>query len=148
VLDLEVRYFLHPAAGVIEHQQERAIAQGEAALGRQPMKERRDLVCVEKAGFRWRDTFARNRSHLLGHDKALRHSSTQKLKERMQDRQPLIARPSMIVACIFEILEETQDPVERERIEGDLCESTGYIGDDEAQKEPQNVPVRLDGGRS
>jgi hypothetical protein len=106
VLEPEVRYFLHPAAGVVQHQQQGAVAEGEAALGRQPMKQRRDLVSVGKAGFGWWDTFARNRSDLLRDYKTLRQSPTQKLKECTQDRQPMVARPPVIVACTFKMLEE------------------------------------------
>jgi hypothetical protein len=148
VLDPEIRHFLHSAAGVVQHQQQRAIAESKVALARQPMKECRDLVSVKKTGFGWWDTFARNRSDLLRDGKTLRHSPTQKLKESMQDRQPMVARSPVIVACIFEMLEESQDAVERERIEGDLRKPTGYIGGHEAEKEPQSIPMGFDGSRT
>jgi hypothetical protein len=147
VLDPEIRHFLHPAAGVVQHQQERTVAEGEAALDWQLMKERRDLVPVEKASFGWRNAFARNRSDLLRDRKTLGHSPPQKLKERVQDRQSMVARPPVIVAGVFEMLEEPQDTVERERVEGDLREPTRHIGRDECEKEPQTIPMGLDGGR-
>jgi hypothetical protein len=70
------------------------------------MKQRRDLVSVEKAGFGWWDTFVGNRSDLLRHGKTLRQSPAQKLKECTQDRQPMVACPPVIVACTFNMLEE------------------------------------------
>lgn len=148
VLNPEVGYFLHTATGVVQHQQECPIAEGEAALSRQPMKERRNLVSVEKAGFRWWDAFAGNGRNLLRDCKTLGHSPTQKLKKRMQDHQPVVACPPMIVACVFEMLEEPQDAVERERLEGDLRKPTGHIGGNEADKKPQSIPMSLDGGCS
>src|SRR5258708_6176040 len=56
-----------------------------------------------------------------------RHSGTrspQKLKERMQDRQPVVACPPVIVADVFEVLKEPQDAVECESVKGDLGEPT------------------------
>ena len=145
--DPEIRHLLHPAAGVVEHQQECAVTKGAAALGRQLAKERRDLVSIEKAGFGRRDAFARNRGDLLSGRETLGHAPPQKLKERMQDRQPVVACPPVIVADVFEMLEEPQDAVERERIEGDLREPTRHIAREEGEKETQGISVGLDGGR-
>jgi len=147
VLDPEIRYFLHPAPGVVQHQQECAVAEDKAALGWQLAKERRDLVPVEKASFGRRDAFARNRGHLLCDRETFGHAPPEKLKERMQDRQPVVARPPVIVADVFEMLEEPQDTIEAERIEGDLREPTRHIGRNEDEKEPQGIPMGLDRAR-
>jgi hypothetical protein len=66
----------------------------------------------------------------------------------MQDHQPVVACPPVIVADVFEMLEEPQDAVERERVEGDLREPTRHIVREEGEKETQGISMGLDGGRS
>jgi hypothetical protein len=147
VFDLEIRQFLHPAAGVVQHQQECAVTKGAAALGRQLAKERRDFVSIEKAGFGRGDAFARDRCDLLRDCETLGHAPPEKLKERMQDRQPVVACPPVIVADVFEMLEEPQDAIERQRVEGDLRKPTRHIVREEGEKETQGISMGLDGGR-
>lgn len=112
------------------------------------MKERRNVVSIEKAGFRWWYAFTGNGRNLLRDRKTLRYSSTQKLKKCMQDHQPVVARPPMIVPGVFQMLEEPQDAIERERLEGDLRKPAGHIGSNEVDKKPQSIPISLDGGWS
>src|SRR5215471_12745172 len=111
------------------------------------MKEFRDLVRIEKAGFWWWDAFARNRGDLLGDGETFGHAPPQKLKKRMQDREPVVAGPPVVVAGVFEMLKKPQNTVEAERVECNLRESTRHIGRDEGEKEPQGIPVGLDGAR-
>jgi hypothetical protein len=147
VLEPQIRDFLHAAAGVVQQQQKCSVAEGKAAIGRQLLKERVDLVPVKEAGFGRRDSFARNRGDLLSDRKTLGQASPQKLKERMQDGEPVVACSPVIVAVVFEMLKEPQDPVECKHIESDLREATRHIGRDKDEKEPQGIPIRLDGGR-
>ena len=111
------------------------------------MKQRLDLVPIEEAGFGRRDSFARDGGNLLGDRETLGQASPQKLKERMQHGEPMVACSPMIVAVVFEMLKEPQDAVECKRIEGNLREPTRHIGRDKAEKEPQGIPMPLDGGR-
>jgi hypothetical protein len=101
VIDAEICDFLHPAAGVVQHQQERAVPEGEAALGRQLTEERGDRVPIEKARFGWRNAFAGNRRDLLRDGETLGHTPSQKLKEGVQGHQPVIPRPPVIVSSVF-----------------------------------------------
>src|SRR4029434_1202425 len=65
----------------------------------------------------------------------------------MQDGQSVVACAPMIVALIFEMLEESQDALERKCFEGDLREPARHIGRDEGEKQPQGISISLDGAR-
>jgi hypothetical protein len=147
VFEPQIRHFLDAATGVVQQQQKCSITEGEAALGRQVMKQRLDLVPIEEAGFGRRDSFARNGGNLLGNRETLGQASPQKFKERMQHGEPVVACSPMIVAVVFEMLKEPQDAVECKRIDGNLREPTRHISRDKAEKKPQSIPMRLDGGR-
>ena len=147
VLRAEIRQFLHAAPRVVQHQQEGAIAQSQAALGWQVTEERRDRVSVEKAGFGWRHPFARNACDLLGDGERLRHTLSQEFEERVQDHQSVVARSPVIVAGVFEMLEKPEDALECQDLEGDLREPTRYIGRHEGEKQPQAIAISFDGGR-
>ena len=147
VLHPEVCDFLHATAGVVQQQQECAVAERVAAVGWQLMKERFDLVPVEKAGFGRRDAFTRNCGDLLCDRKALRRAPPQKLEERMEDGQPMVACAPMIVALVFQVLEESQDAIERQRFEGDLRQPARHIACEECEKQPQRIAISLDRAR-
>jgi hypothetical protein len=82
---------------------------------------------------------------LLRHRQIVRTSTREKLEEGAQNRQPVIPRSSMIVSRGFEILQEPQDAIERERLARDLREPTRYVARDEHEKEAKTVSVRFDG---
>lgn len=108
------------------------------------MEQRGDLVTLQEERL-WRGrAFDRDRGDLLRHRQVLRTSTCEKLKKRAQDCQPVIPRPPMIVSRGFEILQEPQDPIEREGVAGDLREPTGEIARDEHEKEAEGVSIRFD----
>jgi hypothetical protein len=59
----------------------------------------------------------------------------------VQDHQPVVARPPVIVSHVFEMLEKPKDAIERQRVKGDLRQSTSRIRCDEGEKEPQRIAI-------
>jgi hypothetical protein len=147
VFDAQVREFLDARARVVQRQQEGAITERQTAERWQLIEERRDLVSVEKARLRWRDALTRNPGDLLRDGEVLGHPPPEKLEKRVQDHQPVVACPPVIVAAVFQMLEKAEDALERQGVERDLCQPTRHIGGHEGQKEPQPIAIGLDGGR-
>jgi hypothetical protein len=147
VFDAKIRQFLDASARVVQRQQEGAITERQAAGRWQLIEECRDLVSVEKAGFGWRYPFARNACDLLCDGETFGHAPPEKLEERMEDHQPVVACPPVIVAAVFEMLEKPEDAIERQCVQCDLREPTRHIGGDEREKEPQRIAMGFDGGR-
>jgi len=60
-----------------------------------------------------RGSFDGNRRHLLRDGQMLGRPARQKLDEAAQNCQPVIPRAPVIVSCGLEVLQETQDAIER-----------------------------------
>ncbi len=57
----------------------------------------------------------------------------------------MIASTAVIVPVPFEVLQEAQDPVERQGLKRHLRQSTRQIVRQEREKQPKPIAVRLDG---
>jgi hypothetical protein len=64
----------------------------------------------------------------------------------VQRREPLIARPNLIVPRLFEMPEEGEHTVEAQVGHREPREPAAALRGDEAQEEAQGVAVALDGG--
>jgi hypothetical protein len=136
VLHPEIGDFLDPRSGVVEHEQERPIAERKSSFRGKLTEEFRDLVPVEETGFGRRHAFDGNRGDLLCDREAFGYTTREKFEERLQDRAAVIARAPVIVTRDLKMLQEPQDAIERERVERDLRQTTGYIGRDEGEEQP------------
>jgi hypothetical protein len=103
------------------------------------MEHRCDRVPIEEARFGWRHALDQNRGYLLRDGETLGHTPAQKLKERVKNHQPVVARPPAIVSGLFEMLQKPENAFERQRVARDLREPTSHIGCDEGEKEPQRA---------
>ena len=59
----------------------------------------------------------------------------------MQRGQPLVARADVVAPVLFEVPEEPDGPLEGEVAEGETGDRAPLVGRDEAQEEPDRVPV-------
>ena len=103
VLHPEVGDLLHAGTGVIEQQEQRAIAERESSISRQSTKQRRDLVALEEIGLRWRHAFDRDRGHLLCDREILGRPTREEFEERADDREPMIPRAPVILSGRLEL---------------------------------------------
>jgi hypothetical protein len=58
----------------------------------------------------------------------------------------VVARTAVIVTGVFQVLKEALNTVERQRIKGNLTETTRHISGDEDEEKPQSIAVRLNRG--
>jgi hypothetical protein len=147
MLDAQVGELLYTSARVVEQEEEGAITQGVSSVCGQPLQQPLDFVALQEERFRGRRALDSDRGHLLRHRQILRASTREELEKGTQNRQAVIPGPPMIVSRGLEILEEPEDPVEREGLAGDLREPARHVARDEHEKEAKPVSVRFDGRR-
>ena len=83
---------------------------------------------------------------MLGDREELGPRARQVLEEGMQRREPLIARPNLIVPRRFEMPQEGEDALEAQVGHREPREPAAALRGDEAQEEAQGVAVAPDGG--
>ena len=98
MLDTQVGDFLHPGAGVVEKQQEEAIARGVRPLRGQPVKECDDVRTLQETRLWWGDPLDRNRGHLLTHRQSIGGTAGEILEEACEHGPPMIARAHVVVS--------------------------------------------------
>jgi hypothetical protein len=110
ISNAQIGHLLHPGAGVIEKQQERAIAERVGPVHRQGGKEGVDLVALEKPGLRGRDAFHRDGGHALGDLQHLGHAPGEVVEKGVEAREALIPRSDVIPALVFQVADEEARP--------------------------------------
>jgi hypothetical protein len=78
------------------------------AFSRQRREERVNVLALEKARFRRRRPFHRDRGDALGHGHELRHATAQILEERVQAGQPLIPRVDAAMPRRLQVVQEAE----------------------------------------
>jgi len=79
----EIGDFVNPRRGVVQEEQDRAIAESKASVLGKLSEELSNRIPVEKSCLRWRDAFERNPGHLLSHRQTLRNTAGEEVQKRM-----------------------------------------------------------------
>ena len=146
--DAEVRGLLDARAGVVQHEEERAIAFSGPRTGREAGKEGFHLAAVHVTGLRRRYAFGGHAEDPLRGRHALRHPIADVRKEGAQHRQPMVSRAHVIVSIRFERPEEGQDAVGGQGAQGERNHGPADVLRDKAQEEPHPVAIARDGRRT
>jgi hypothetical protein len=147
MLDTKLGDLLHAGTRVVQHQKERAVPPRVPSVCRQAVQEHLDVLALQIEGFGRRRALDGDGRYLLRHRQVLRIPAREKVEEGAQNGQPVIPRAPMIASRGFKVLQKSKHAIERERLAGDLRDSTRHVLGDEQKKETKPVTVRLDGGR-
>src|SRR3972149_5126288 len=144
--DSQVRDLLGPGAGVVQKEQQGAIAQRAPCARRHAGEEGLDVAAFEETSLRWRHPFAGDACDLFRDGEQLRDPASEVVEEGAEDREPVVARPGVIGPTVFEGLQEAKDPSRRQGAQRQLGDAASGVIRDEAQEEPQPVAVAGDRG--
>ena len=142
----QVGGFLGAGAGVVEEQDEGAVAQRERSVGGQAGQQVLDLFAFEEEGF-WRGgALDRDGGDLLADGEHFRCPCGDVLEEAVQGGQPLVAGADVVAAVLLEVAQEGHDLLEGEVGEGQAGDLAALGGGGECQEEPDGVAVAADRG--
>jgi hypothetical protein len=102
VADRQACRFLDPGTGVVQEQQESAVAQRGVPCCRQACDQCLNLIALQELGRRWRRPFPRNCRDALRFGERLRYLAGQEAEEGVQAGEALIARTDVIAGLLVD----------------------------------------------
>jgi hypothetical protein len=128
-------------------QEQSPIPQGESSCSRKVSEQPLDLVALKVVRLGRSGALGGDRRDLLTDAEHLGLPAGDVVEQRVQHGQALVAGPDVVVATLLQMAEEPEGSFEAQVFESELGDLHLLVGGDEAQKEPDGVPIAdLTGG--
>src|ERR1700678_2248086 len=141
LFDPQVGDLLHAGAGIVEEQQQCAVAQRKLAVAWESSEKCLDFFSRERMHRRLRAALDRNRRDLLALSQSIRVATRNELEERVKGAESLIACGNAIVPLLFEMSKKRQYPFKAEIFWREFADLTMSVGSGKLKEQTQSITV-------
>jgi transposase len=139
---------LNPGAGIVEKEDQGAIALGMPSISGQLLKELGHIFALQEVSLGRRDALDGDRGNALARVEHLRLAAAHIVEERAEGRQPLIPGTDVVPPLLLEMFEEGEGPVEGELLEAKAADGPLAFPGDETEEEAERIAVAAHGSRT
>ncbi len=147
IADAEIGDFLDTCAGVVEEQEQEAIAHRVTTARGQPLKHCLDIGAFQKACLRWVHALDGNPRHLLTDRQTLGGAPSEILEEADEHGTPMIPSPNVIVPLKLQEVQKALCALHGEVVQPHAGDGATAVIGDEREEQPKSIAVSADRAR-